>query len=58
MTPELIYQLLTALVLAGATYGGIRADIKAIHERLKDVKETSDEAHQRIDKLLLDRGYK
>ena len=52
MTPELIYQLLTALVLAGATYGGIRADIKAIHERLRDVKDIADEAHSRLDRHI------
>ena len=42
MTPEFVLQLATMLVTAGAVYGAIRADIKAIHQRI-------DYLYQRLD---------
>lgn len=48
MTPEVL-QLLYALVGAGAIYGGIRADIKAMHERIKSAEESAKAAHARLD---------
>lgn len=47
------YQLVVGLIMAGAVYGGIRSDIKAIHEGLKDAREAAKEAHQRIDNILM-----
>ena len=52
MEPSLILQLLGFGLMAASVYGGIRSDIKAIHEKLNDVKEASDEAHKRIDNIL------
>lgn len=54
--PDLI-QIVYGLFLAGAVYGGIRADIKNMHERIKDAKDTADGAHRRID-LIFDRRAK
>lgn len=53
MTPEFIYQIGAALLLAGAVYGGIRADIKAMHERITAAAEAAREAHRRIDQHLM-----
>lgn len=49
---EWIYSLAGQLVVAGAIYGGIRADVRNLHEAVKEAKETGKEAHQRIDSLL------
>lgn len=56
MTDSLIWQVVLALIGSGAVYGGIRADLRAIHERLKDVRESAAEAHGRIDSLLMGKG--
>lgn len=48
----MIQQIAMALIGAGAVYGGIRADIKAIHERVAAAQETAKEAHRRIDSIL------
>ena len=45
-------QVLYGLFLAGAVYGGIRADLKGIHQRVTDCAEAAKEAHKRIDVLL------
>ena len=41
------------ILTAGAVYGAIRTDIKNIHEKINDIKDSSDEAHKRIDALLM-----
>ena len=51
MTPEFIQQAVMLLISAGAVYGGIRADIKAIHERIATAEKAIDKAHDRIDNL-------
>ena len=43
MIPDFVMQVCTLLVTAGAVYGAIRADIKALHERV-------DYLYQRLDK--------
>lgn len=53
-TPELIFQLL-AMVLGGAmAYGAIRADLKTLHEKSSDNKESVENAHIRIDQHVRD----
>lgn len=52
MSPELIAQGLYALIAAGAVYGGIRADIKAMHERISAAQRAADEAHRRLDSFI------
>ena len=52
MTPEMIYQIAIALLAAGAVYGGIRADIKAMHERIAGAGEAAREAHRRLDRHI------
>lgn len=41
-----LYQIVCQLLICGAIYGGIRSD-------LKHVKQSTDEAHKRIDALLM-----
>ena len=50
-------QVLYGLFLAGAVYGGIRADLKGIHQRITDCAEATKEAHKRID-VILNKGGK
>jgi hypothetical protein len=45
---ELVIQFAAMLIGAGAVYGGIRADIRAMHERIDAVRNLADMAHQRI----------
>lgn len=52
MSLELITQLLYALVGAGAVYGGIRADLRAMHERIESAERSAGRAHARIDSHL------
>lgn len=44
------------LVMAGAIYGGIRADVKNLHEGVKEAKEIGSKANARIDGILTMRG--
>lgn len=53
----LIYQIVTGLILAGAVYGGIRSDIKSMHEHLQRVEKSADQAHERIDRFGLGRRH-
>ena len=46
-------QVLYGLFLAGAVYGGIRADLKAIHERISRQEDEVQHANRRIDDLLI-----
>lgn len=39
--------------MAGAIYGGIRADVKNLHEGLREAKETGKDAHKRINDILM-----
>jgi hypothetical protein len=40
------------LLVAAAIWGGIRVDIRAIHEHMKRIQRTADTAHMRIDRHL------
>lgn len=44
--PDVLVQIVVSLVAAGAVYGGIRAD-------LKHAIRAADEAHRRIDSLMM-----
>ncbi|MCK6410981.1 MAG: hypothetical protein L6Q55_00975 [Azonexus sp.] len=47
----LVFQVLAALVAAGAVYGGIRSDIRHIHQQLEHLGRAADSAHARIDRI-------
>ncbi|WP_176754627.1 hypothetical protein [Nitrosospira sp. Nl5] len=44
------------LIVAAAIYGGIRADIRSIHQRIEHAEKSLVEAHTRIDRML-ERGH-
>lgn len=48
---SLLLQVVTVLIAAGAVYGGIRSDLKTIHEKIGRVEREADKAHDRIDVL-------
>jgi hypothetical protein len=45
----LIFQVAGILVAAGAVYGGIRNDLRGMHERQDRLERSIDKAHERID---------
>jgi len=49
LSPDLLLNICLTLVSAGAVYGGIRADIKAMHERINANAALIEAAHRRID---------
>lgn len=46
---SLLWQIIIGLILAGAVYGGIRSDIKSMHEHIRRVERVADQAHSRLD---------
>lgn len=55
MPSDLIYQIMMALISGGAVYGGIRADLRAMHERIKAAHDAAVEVHRRLDNHI-DKG--
>lgn len=55
VTPDLYWQIGVTLVTGGAIYGGIRADLKAMHERITSAQSSADKAHERLDNHI-DKG--
>jgi len=53
----LLLQLVTVLIAAGAVYGGIRGDLKSIHEHLRRVERAAEKAHDRLDGLSAGRRH-
>ena len=51
--PEIALAIAAQIFAAGAIYGAIRADLRALHERVGSVEKSADGAHQRIDTILL-----
>jgi hypothetical protein len=40
------------IIVGAAIWGGIRADIRAMHSRFDHLEKSSTEAHSRIDRIL------
>ncbi len=51
--PDWLLQAFGYFAIAGAIYGGIKADLRAMHERLETLHESANEAHKRIDSILI-----
>lgn len=47
--PDWLFQLAGYLIAGGMSYGAIRTDLKALHERLGINEKTAERAHVRID---------
>lgn len=45
--------LVGQVFIAGAIYGGIRADLKALGQRVAEAQAIASRAHRRIDDLML-----
>ena len=55
---EVTLFIIGQLLVAAAIWGGIRADLRAIHAKVADAKATADKAHERLDEFLLNGGGK
>lgn len=55
-TENVVVWIIGQVVVAAAIWGGIRADIRGLHERIKEAKDSTDKAHQRIDDMLQQTG--
>jgi len=53
MSAEAWIQLIATLIGVGSVWGAIRADIKNIHNSLHELRHSTDDAHHRIDEILL-----
>lgn len=51
-SPEFIAQMLVMLASGGAVYGGIRSDLKAMHERIRANENEIVKARERMDHHL------
>jgi len=49
MTPDFLYNIAAALIVGGALWGGIRADIKGMHESIAAAFSEAKRANDRID---------
>lgn len=49
---ELIGQLLYGVLVAAVVYGGIRSDLRHLHERVAMLHDGNDHAHKRITEHL------
>ena len=49
---DLTLQIGSMVAGAGAIYGAIKTDLRAMHERIGRIERASDQAHDRIDKIL------
>jgi hypothetical protein len=55
MMPEWLFQLFTAGAGAASVYAAIRADLARLLEKAEQAGKSADEAHSRIDDILLKR---
>ena len=53
METDLLLILGSQVLVAAAVFGGIRADLKNMHEKIKAIDGDVKNAHPRIDKILL-----
>lgn len=56
MTADLLRDVLLPLLTAAATWGAIRADIRSLHEKVRDLRDDLKGAHQRIDRITSPRA--
>lgn len=55
--PEWVLQLAGLVFGAGATYGAIRGDLKALHEKAGAAVAAAESAHRRLDALMMKGGW-
>lgn len=47
-----LWQVACFLVTAGAVYGGIRSDLRAMHSKIEDNAKAIEKAHERLDDCM------
>lgn len=52
VTPSLLIQAAGYVLLAGAIYGGIKADLRNLHHQVEAALKSATRAHERIDTHL------
>lgn len=52
MSVDLIWQISMALIAASAVYGGIRSDLRHIHERILAHEQAVKRLHERVDNCV------
>lgn len=50
--PAWLQSVLVSVFSAGAIYGGIRADLRTLHEKVASAAKSASRAHERIDNHL------
>lgn len=50
--PDWVLHIGGMLFAGGMYYGAIRADLKALHEKIETANRAASRAHQRIDNIL------
>lgn len=49
---DFLMQLLSVVLVAGATYGAIKSDIASLHTRAARIEEEVTSAHERLDRHI------
>ena len=52
VAPSLVVQVVGYILLAGAIYGGIKADLRNMHAQIEVALKSATRAHERIDNHL------
>jgi hypothetical protein len=52
-----VTDIFIVMLTAAAVYGAIRQDLKNIHEKIARAQAVADEAHKRIDSLLIGNNH-
>lgn len=50
---DLVFKLGIMVLTAGAIYGAIKSDLKAMHEKIATIEKDTINANKRIDDLLM-----
>ena len=54
--PDWVFMLVGQIFVAGAIYGAMKADLKALHEKVAASSAVAARAHERIDSMLMKGG--
>lgn len=49
---EMVLFLIGQLIVGAGIWGGIRADIRNMHDQIRAAKEVAEHAHDRIDSIM------
>jgi hypothetical protein len=49
---EFLLWIISQLIVAAGIWGGIRADLRSLHDKANRAQAAADKAHERIDEVL------